>query len=346
MRQAWPAFVLVSGLLLVGVAADADALFELAGRRLQGLSQSPLLLLGACMALDTVVTAVLNLDTAVVFLTPIFVHAARARGSDEAPFLYSAVFMANASSLYLPGSNLTNLLVLSGHPLGGSAFIARMIVPAATATLTTAAGLALIFRGRLSGGARRAADAGTRELPLLGILAAAGAAAATVALRNPALAVLGIGLAAVAAQIVRGRLQWRAAVRAVGPLTLGALFLAAVALGLLARSWSGPAQLLTSAGRVGSAVIGALTAVAVNNLPAAVLLSAHRPAYPTALLIGLNLGPNLAVTGSLSALLWFRAARQAQAEPSIRRYSALGIVLAPLAIAAALAASAALGSGG
>ncbi len=68
------------------------------------------------------------------------------------------------------------------------------------------------------------------------------------------------------------------------------------------------------------------------------LLSANTPAHSRALLIGLNLGPNLAVTGSLSAVLWLRVARSNDAEPSVRRYTLLGLVLVPLSIAAALAA--------
>jgi arsenical pump membrane protein len=54
------------------------------------------------------------------------------------------------------------------------------------------------------------------------------------------------------------------------------------------------------------------------------------------LLVGLDIGPNLFVTGSLSAFLWPRAARQAGAEPSIRHSAALGIVAAPLAMAGAV----------
>src|ERR1700728_2517671 len=118
-HQAWPAFVLVTGLLLVGLAAHSDGLFARAGQLLERVPGSSVALLAASMALVAVVTAVLNLDTAVVFLTPVVVLAARKRGIDEEPFLFSAVFMANASSLYLPGSNLTNLLVLDRHPASG-----------------------------------------------------------------------------------------------------------------------------------------------------------------------------------------------------------------------------------
>jgi arsenical pump membrane protein len=344
-QQAWPAFVLVSGLLLVGITAHADGLFEQAGRALERLPGPPLALLGACIALVTVVTAVLNLDTAVVFLTPILVHSARARGSAEEPFLYSAVFMANASSLYLPGSNLTNLLVLAHTPLSGSAFAARLIVPALAATLATAVGLMLRYRRRLR--ERRAERPPSRDrasAPVLGAAAALIAAGLTVALRNAALYVLAVGLLGAMIQVARGRTSVGQVVRAVGPLVLLALFVAALALGVLARSWNGPAELLSSTGRWGTAGLGALTAVLVNNLPAAVLLSAHHVAHPAALLVGLNLGPNLAMTGSLSAVLWFRVARQVEAKPSIARYSGLGIFLAPLGIVAALGAMTLLGA--
>jgi arsenical pump membrane protein len=69
-----------------------------------------------------------------------------------------------------------------------------------------------------------------------------------------------------------------------------------------------------------------------------VLLTPHAPAHPRALLIGLNLGPNLAVTGSLSAYLWLRVARSLGAQPSLRTYSAVGVVLVPLSLGAALGA--------
>src|SRR4029077_8514520 len=84
-------------------------------------------LLLALRGLVAVVTAVLNLDTAVVFLTPVLVHAARQRALDERPFLYGSVFMATSASLLLPGSNLTNLLVLRSDPQNGAAFALRML---------------------------------------------------------------------------------------------------------------------------------------------------------------------------------------------------------------------------
>jgi arsenical pump membrane protein len=68
-----------------------------------------------------------------------------------------------------------------------------------------------------------------------------------------------------------------------------------------------------------------------------VLLTPDAPPHPRALLLGLNLGPNLAVTGSLSALLWLRVARSLGAQPSVRRYSQLGLLIVPLSLGAAVA---------
>jgi arsenical pump membrane protein len=55
-------------------------------------------------------------------------------------------------------------------------------------------------------------------------------------------------------------------------------------------------------------------------------------------LIGLIIGPNLAFTGSLSAYLWYHAARTAGVRPSLKESSKLGLVLVPLTISGALAA--------
>ncbi|MGD1051641.1 MAG: SLC13 family permease [Solirubrobacteraceae bacterium] len=338
LAQVWPAFVLVTGLLLVGLASHADGLFARAGRLLERLPGSTLALLLAGMLLVAAVTAVLNLDTAVVFLTPVVVLAARHRGVREEPFLFSVVFMANASSLFLPGSNLTNLLVLDRHPVSGGAFAGQMLAPALVAALLTAVGLVAIFRRQLHDRAGTSALASPGGQSGVGLVATLAAAALTLALSNPALPVLAVGVVAVAVQIARRRIEPAEITRALGPATLIALFALSVAVGVLARSWSGPARLLDGAGIWGTAAAGALASVAINNLPSAVLLSARPLAHPRALLVGLNLGPNLAVTGSLSAYLWFKAAAQLDIRPSLTAFTRRGIVLAPLAIVGALAA--------
>ena len=147
-------------------------------------------------------------------------------------------------------------------------------------------------------------------------------------LPNAALPVLAVGLAATALRRLRPALDARA---------LALLFTLAVSLGAIARLWHGPAHLLDSSGSWTTAGIGALASVLVNNLPAAVVLSAQPAPHPYALLLGLDLGPNLAITGSLSALLWLQAARTVGAHASITTYTRLGLVLVPLTLAATLA---------
>src|SRR5262249_6645815 len=164
LQQAWPPFVLVAGLLLVGAAAGADGLFEAAGARIERLPGGGMTLLAWCLGLVAVTTAFLNLDTAVVFLTPVLIHVARRRGLAVVPFLYGCVLMANASSLFLPGSNLTNLLVLDGEHISGWTFFVRMAPIAFTATLVTAAGMLLAHRRALAS----AGPAVVEDAPLRG----------------------------------------------------------------------------------------------------------------------------------------------------------------------------------
>ncbi|HVS98930.1 MAG TPA: SLC13 family permease [Solirubrobacterales bacterium] len=351
LRQSWPPFVLIAGLLLIGLLANRDGLFAWAGARLQALPGGDLALLGAALLLDAVVTAVLNLDTAVVFLTPVLVIAARRRRVAVEPFLYGCVFMANASSLFLPGSNLTNLLVQGAHGGGsGASFAARMFPLAITAALVTAAGVMALFRPQLSPrrGGRLVVGPKTIHIDKFsahrhlvvgtGLLATVAAIVLVLALHPPAaaaLAVLAVGLVATAVELARSRVEPAAVWRVLGLPSLLAAFVLTVALGTLARHWDGPARLIAGASGPETAVLAALSTAFVNNLPAAALYSAHAVDHPRMLLLGLNVGPNLAVTGALSALLWFRAAREVGARPSPLEFSRRGI---PLALAALLAA--------
>jgi arsenical pump membrane protein len=331
--QVWPAFALVTGLLLVGVVAEQDGLFAAAGAALARMPGGSRALYVVALALVAVVTAVLNLDTSVFFLTPVLLHLARARGADEAPFLYGAVFMSNAASLYLPGSNLTNLIVLHGEHVDGAAFLGRMWPAAVASTVVTALVLLLLFHRELG----RAQDAGRERAPVRIGIGAAGVLAATVlvlVLSSPALPVLAVGVAAV----LLDRTPRRRLTAAVDLRVLIGLLGLAVVLGGVGRWWHGPSSYVHSLGRWQTSVATAVAAIVVNNLPASVLLTPTPPVHARELLLGLNLGPNLAVTGSLSAFLWLRVARSLDAQPSVARYTRLGLVLVPVSLVAALAA--------
>lgn len=335
----WSPFVLVAGLLLVGAVADADGLFAAAGNLAARLPGSDLRLYVALMAVAAVVTAVLNLDTSVLFLTPVLVGAARSRGADEARFVYGSVFMANAASLLLPGSNLTNLLVLAHAPVSGATFAARMFAIWMAAVVVTGTAVAFLCRGDRETSSRPPSVPPRRRVRrhgALGPLAVAAVVVVVLATPSPALPVLAIGVAAAVAAVTSTRLTAKRALEVLNPLVLGGLFGVSVAAGTLGRAWVGPARLLGSAGRVETAAVAAVGVVVLNNLPAAALGAARPVVHPRALLIGLNLGPNLAVTGSLSAVLWMQVARRMDCPVSARRFTRLGLVVVPLSIAAAL----------
>lgn len=337
VRQSWPAFALVTGLILVGKLADREGVFAAVGvwlaRRVGG---HPIWLLVAVLGLVAAVTAVLNLDTSVVFLTPVLIHAARARQLDERPFVYGAVFMSNSASLLLPGSNLTNLIVLSGSSAPVNDFAQAMLLPWLAAVVITGGLVWLLHHGGSRGGSP--APRSTVQLRgHLGLIGIAAASTLVVVMRDPALPVLLVCLVLTAWSSWRERSLSTKVLRAL-PVELGLLFVVAVALGTAARLIEMPHILLDGAGPWLSLGVGAVGAVLMNNLPAAAVLAAHHPAAPLFLLLGLNLGPNLSITGSLAAVLWLRVARQHGATPSIVRYSLLGLIIAPFTLAAAAAA--------
>src|SRR6202035_5650858 len=123
---------------LIGLVADADELFSAAGHQLARLARHGGVLYAGAVILVALVAATLNLDTSVAFLTPVLVYAARSRGGGEAPLLYGCLLLSNAGSLFLPGSNLTNLIVLGHFHLSGSQFLAHMWAPALAALVVTA----------------------------------------------------------------------------------------------------------------------------------------------------------------------------------------------------------------
>ena len=340
--QDWPAFVLVAGLLLVGLVAHEDRLFEAGGQALARFAPNGWALYAGSALLVLVVTTLLNLDTSVTFLTPVLVYAARRRGEGEVALLLACLLLSNAGSLLLPGSNLTNVIVLGHLHLSGGSFFEHMAPAGLAAAAVTALVIAATHRGSLR------ATAGVSGVDVrpgagVGLMAVVTVTVLVLALRSPALPVLAVGVVAVLLRAARGTQSPGEAVEVLGLPVLIGLFGLAVALGALGRGWSGPATMLTHLDDWGTAAVAALLSVVVNNLPAASLLAARPPPHPYALLVGLNVGPNLFVTGSLAWVLWLRAARSAGARPDIRRTVTLGLVSVPPAIAAALLVLAAEG---
>ena len=330
--QTWPAFVLVAGLLLVGLVAAEDHLFAAAGGRLASAARDRRVLFAGVALLVALVTAVLNLDTSVAFLAPVLVHTARRRDEPEGVLLSLCLLMSNAGSLLLPGSNLTHLIVLDGHHVSGGTFVVAMALPWIVAVVVTAMVVAVGSRPDVAGPG--GVDLGPAEKPVigLGLLGVLAVVALVLALGDPAPAVAAVGVVAATIGLVRHRISMAQVKSTLDlPVLVGLLGLA-VGLGALGRNWSAPADALRHMDPWATAGFGAVATVAVNNLPAAALLSARPPGHPFSLLIGLDIGPNLFVTGSLAWVLWHASARAAGGHPQVRRTVCLGLVAAPLSL--------------
>jgi len=80
----------------------------------------------------------------------------------------------------------------------------------------------------------------------------------------------------------------------------------------------------------------------MNNLPAGLIASStiaagHLPQKVTdALLVGVDLGPNLSITGSLATILWLSAIRREGEDVTFRTFLARGAIVMPPALLLAL----------
>jgi arsenical pump membrane protein len=289
------------------------------------------------MLLVALVTATLNLDTSVVFLTPVLLHTARHRSIREEAFLYGSIFMANAASLLLLGSNLTNILVFARSNVKGAAFAGTMLVPwIVSVALTTL--VVLVWRWRdLSSKPVIEHEESQRFTLGPGAVGIVAAVALMLVFSRPALPVLAVALVIAALDIViRHRVAFPSLVRSANlPLVVG-LFILATAVSVASRYWHVAQHLIGTAGSWQTAGVAAAASNVINNLPAAAMLSAKFPAHPYSLLFGLNLGPNLTVIGALSSMLWLKVARREGAAPSVWTFTKIGVVVTTVTLVGCL----------
>ncbi|HTV16120.1 MAG TPA: arsenic transporter [Acidobacteriaceae bacterium] len=306
----------------------------------------------------TVVTAFLSNDATAVVLTPAVLAAVRRARVDPRPHLLACALVANAASFVFPISNPANLVVFGEHlpPLG--TWLRFLALPSLAAIAATYASLWLLSPKALrettapAGEARHLSAAG--KLALAGIvMAAAGLLVSSglgVALGAPTCAA---GLLALAMVAVKDRSAPKNALRQVSwsvlPLVAG-LFMIVEALnraGMLRFTRPGMDWLTHAPDGVGKFAGGgavALVSNAMNNLPVGLAAgSALRAAGPHgllahAILIGVDLGPNLSVTGSLATILWLIALRREQAEITAWQFLKVGAVAMPAALVLALLA--------
>ncbi|WP_077087479.1 SLC13 family permease [Mycobacterium rhizamassiliense] len=342
----------LGAVLVLAKLCDDEGLFEAAGAVIARVPRGSHGLLRQVFVIAATITAVLSLDATVVLLTPVVLAAVRRLRTPVRPYAFATAHLANGASLLLPVSNLTNLLAFH---LAGVSF-AKFTLVMALPWLATVATLYVVFRWFFAGELRVAPDPeelGPLPRPPVFVLVVValtlvgftfsesiGVAPAWVAAAGAT--VLGVR------SLSRGHTSVMEIARSaqvsflVFVLALGVV-VHAVTLNGMDRAMS--AVLPTGSGLpalLGIAAVAAALANVVNNLPATlVLLPLVAPGGPVAILavlIGVNIGPNLTYVGSLSNLLWRRVLRQHNVEAGVGEYTRLGLCTVPVALGAAVVA--------
>ena len=325
LSHSWQPFVLITGLLFIGHVAAREGLFESVGQLVARTPGNDLALFAVTMLAVALVTAVLNLDTSVVFMTPVALHAARARSGDDTAFAFGTILMSNAASLLLVGSNLTNMLVFATHPVRGTTFASHMALAWIASVVLTIAVVAWWRRRPLLRRATASREPVRWHLGP-GTLSAVVAVALLLATSQPALPIFFLGVVLEGVDlVVRHRVQWTEILRVASPLVVGPLFVVAVLVGWGGRSWQTIGHLVVHSNSLATAAIAGGLSLVINNLPAASLFAGQPIAHPYALLLGLNLGPNAFVTGAMSTMLWFRIVRGEGLAPTMSQFVRIGI---------------------
>jgi len=353
-------YLFLAGMMLLAELARTEGLFDwLAAVATRAARGSPERLFVLIYLVGTVVTILLSNDATAVVLTPAVYAAARSARAEPLPLLFVCAFIANAASFVLPISNPANLVVFGAHLPALGPWLSRFLLPSAVSILVTFVALWLTQRRALI-----APIAVHVPLPALapgGRLAAAAIAATALVLlvanalgRPLGAPTLVAGVLAATIVLARARrTPWRllAGVHwSILPLVAG-LFVLVSGLdqtGLLLTISSALQAHTHEAARWTAWWAGlgvAFAANGLNNLPVALIArytaasTPDNPALGNALLIGVDLGPNLAVTGSLATLLWLSVLRREGQHVNALAFLRLGLLVMPPALLLALASA-------
>jgi arsenical pump membrane protein len=329
-------------IVLAELAARAE-LFDVIATRLTGWARGRnVALFALCFAFAAATTALLNLDTTAVLLTPVMLATAARAGVPPLPLAMTTIWLANGASLLLPVSNLTNLLAAERIGLSVSGFAGAMALP----QLAVLAAVGACWRGNP---ARYLPPAPVRPRDRRLLLAAAAACTAFLAgvLWGERLelvsAVCALVLVAAYARWDRAALGWSLLPWRLLVLVTG-LFLTVEAVGRLGLADLMAAMIGADPGAMGvvrAAVTSGLLANAVNNLPAyvageAVVAAGHRDQL-LGLLLGANVAPLVTAWASLATLLWAQRCQAAGVRIRWGRFALTGAVTGAAALAAGTA---------
>jgi arsenical pump membrane protein len=350
-------YLFLVGMMLLAELARKEGLFDwLAALAVRHAHGSPRKLFGLVYVVGTIVTVFLSNDATAVVLTPAVYAAAKAARADPLPYLFVCAFVANAASFVLPISNPANLVIFGSHMPPLLSWLAQFGVPSLLSVGATYVALHLTQRRFLRHEICR--DVHLPNLARGGRLTACG-----IAITAPALLLasafdwqLGFptfiaGAATALAVFLRKReapwnvlknISW-----GVLPLVAGLFVLVegldrTGVLGALSHMLHTAVGASVTASAFGAGSIVAVAGNLTNNLPlglisGSVATAANLPHQVIgALLIGVDLGPNLSVTGSLATILWLTVLRREGQKVSAWRFLGIGLVVMPPALVLAL----------
>jgi len=357
-------YLFLTGMMLLSETARAEGLFDWlaahAAKRAQGSAHRLFLLVyGAGAA----VTVFLSNDATAVVLTPAVAAAVKtAKVEKPLPYLLICAFVANAASFVLPISNPANLVIYASKMPPLLQWLPHYLPASAAAIIATYAVLRWTQRKALS--EKIAKTIAVPKLSRAGKTAAAGIFATGVALLISSALDIQLGLPTAIAGTITAlivligerKAPW-AMIKDISwgvlPLVAGLFVLVEAldksglirAMGEVLRS---AAQHSATAAGWGAGIAAAIVGNLMNNLPAGLIAAgtlhnADAPEQVTrAVLIGVDLGPNLSVTGSLATILWLTALRREGLHIDGWTFLKLGVLVTPPALILAIAAAVSL----
>jgi arsenical pump membrane protein len=350
-------YLFLIGMMMLAELAREQGVFDwVSSVAVRGAKGSCSQLFVLIYAVGTVVTIFLSNDATAVVLTPAILAVIRKAKISPLPYLFICAFVANAASLVLPISNPANLVVFhTGMPPLGQWLVA-FGVPSVLSIIATYAVMRVFFSDELCRRIEHTIE--PVELTAGGKLVLAGLGFVIAVLLTTSAMRKDLGLPTCLASLVITSIVSMKAKSS--PITLlreiswGTILLVAGLFVMvdaiesqgalkLTQEWFARAQTLAPA--AATMLIGFAVGVAnnlVNNLPLGLIAggtiqAAHvKGLLANAVMIGVDLGPNLSVTGSLATILWLLALRKEKLDVSVWKFLKLGIIAMPIALAAAL----------
>ncbi len=347
-----PVVAFLGAVLVLAKLCDDEGLFEYAGAAMARTSPQGGGLLRQVFAIAAIITAALSLDATVVLLTPVVLVSVRRLRTSMRPYAYATAHLANAASLLLPVSNLTNLLAFHVAKLSFARFTLVMALP----WLAAVGAVYVVFRVFFAKDLRQPPDPeeiGPAPRPPVFVLLVVALTLAGFAVSESAgVAPAWVALAGAAVLAMRSLHRRHTSLKDIARSVNVSFLVFVLALGIVVQAitLNGMGRAISAVLPSGStlpallaiAAVAAVLANVVNNLPATlVLVPLVAPSGPVAILavlIGVNIGPNLTYVGSLSNLLWRGVLRRQHVEAPVAEYTRLGVCTVPTALVAAVLA--------